>query len=41
MASDCPWDDPKNEIEMIGRMNISDREKENILGGNAVRLLEL
>ena len=41
MASDCPWDDPKNEIEMIEGLSISDREKENILSGNAVKLLGL
>lgn len=41
MASDCPWDDPKNEIEMIEKLPVSDDDKEKILGKNAERLLGL
>ncbi len=39
MASDCPWDDPANEIAMIEGLDIPDSAKENILGKNAARLL--
>ncbi|MDR0984079.1 MAG: amidohydrolase family protein [Ruminococcus sp.] len=38
-ASDCPWDDPMNEIELIDRLNLSDSGKELIYCGNAERLL--
>jgi hypothetical protein len=38
-ASDFPWDNPLNEIEMIQSLDISDDEKEMIFYRNAVRLL--
>lgn len=39
MASDCPWDDPANEIKMIQQLNIPDSDKDKLLYKNAVRLL--
>ena len=38
-GSDCPWDEPANEIAMIQRLPITDEEKELIFHGNAERLL--
>lgn len=38
-ASDFPWDNPLNEIEMINRLNITDDEKEMIFYRNAEKLL--
>jgi predicted TIM-barrel fold metal-dependent hydrolase len=38
-GSDCPWDDPANEIAMINRLPLTDEEKELIFYRNAERLL--
>lgn len=38
-GSDCPWDDPANEIAMINRLPLSNEEKELIFHKNAERLL--
>lgn len=38
-GSDCPWDDPANEIAMIDRLPISRAEKELIFYRNAEKLL--
>lgn len=38
-GSDCPWDDPKNEIAMINELPLTDKEKELIFFKNAERLL--
>ena len=40
-ASDLPWHKPSSELEMIGRLPLSENEREQILWKNAVRLLEL
>lgn len=40
-GSDCPWDDPANEISMINALPLSDREKEQIFFRNAERLLSI
>ncbi len=40
-ASDMPWSNPKNERDMVARLDISDEEKEKIYWKNAVELLEL
>ena len=40
-GSDCPWDNPANEIEMINRLPISDTDKEKIFYKNAHRLLNI
>lgn len=40
-GSDCPWDNPKNEINMIENLDISDEEKDMIFYKNASRLLNL
>lgn len=40
-GSDCPWDCPSKEIEMINRLNLTDGEKEMIFHKNAERLLGL
>lgn len=40
-ASDCPWDCPSNEINIINRLNLSDEEKEMIFHKNAERLLNI
>lgn len=39
-ASDAPWSNAKTEIAHIKALPISENEKENILGGNAKRLLK-
>ena len=39
-GSDCPWDDPSNEIAMINSLNLTETEKELIFFRNAERLLE-
>lgn len=39
-GSDCPWDNPNNEIAMIKNLPLSDEEKEMIFYKNAERLLE-
>lgn len=41
MASDCPWDDPLNEIHMIENLDIPENDKEKILYKNACRLLNI
>lgn len=38
-ASDCPWDDPVNELTMIDRLSLTDAEKEMIYHCNAEKLL--
>lgn len=38
-GSDCPWDNPKNEIEMVESAGLTDEEKELIYHKNAERLL--
>lgn len=40
-GSDCPWDNPINEINMINRLPLRDKEKELIFHENAERLLGL
>lgn len=38
-GSDCPWDDPANEIALINRMPLSEHERELIFFRNAEKLL--
>ena len=38
-ASDCPWDNPANEIKMINALDISQEDKEKIFYKNAAGLL--
>lgn len=38
-GSDCPWDEPANEIAMINRLPFTDEEKELIFYRNAERLI--
>ena len=38
-GSDCPWDEPVNEIAMINRLPLTDEEKEFIFYRNAENLL--
>jgi len=38
-GSDYPWHLPSQEISLIRSLDISEEEKEMILGGNAARLL--
>lgn len=38
-GSDCPWDDPTNELAMIRRIPLTDREREMIFHRNAEQLL--
>lgn len=38
-GSDCPWDDPANEIAMINSLHLSDEEKAMIFHKNAEKLL--
>ncbi len=38
-GSDCPWDDPANEISMIERLPLTDFEKELIFHKNAEELM--
>lgn len=40
-ATDSPWSDQKQSIDDIMMLPISDEEKKQILGGNAVKLLAL
>lgn len=40
-GSDCPWDDPANEIAMINRLSLTEKEKELIFCKNAERLLNI
>lgn len=40
-ASDCPWDNPENELEMIKNLDISKDDKEKILWKNAAKLLNI
>jgi len=40
-ASDCPWGSPRLHAEFIDGLKLSDREKELIFYGNAMRLLLL
>ncbi len=38
-GTDSPWGDPAEELEKIRSLPLSDKEKEAICGGNALRLL--
>ncbi len=38
-GSDCPWDDPTNEIAAINRLTLTDRERELIFYRNAENLI--
>ena len=38
-GSDCPWDDPANEIAMVERLPLTNEEKELIFYKNAEKLL--
>lgn len=38
-GSDCPWDFPENEINMLNRLQLSEDDKEKIFFRNAHRLL--
>ncbi|MDE6833938.1 MAG: amidohydrolase family protein, partial [Ruminococcus sp.] len=40
-GSDCPWDNPANEIDMINNLPLSDKDKEKIFFRNAHQLLGL
>ena len=40
-ASDCPWDSPINEINLIERLPLSNEEKELIYYKNAEKLLKI
>ena len=40
-ASDLPWHNPKAELEMIGRLPLSEKERAMILWENAANLLQL
>ena len=40
-ASDCPWDLPSNEINMINELPLTDEEKEMIFRKNAARILNI
>ena len=40
-GSDCPWDDPANEITMIEELPLSETDKELIFSKNAKELLEI
>ena len=40
-ASDCPWESSGKMKEKILKLDLSDDEKEKILGENAVRLLDV
>lgn len=40
-GTDMPWTNPTNGIEVINKLNITQAEKDNILGGNAKKLLGL
>lgn len=40
-ASDMPWSNPKNEMEMVARLPVSDVDKDKIYYKNAVELLQL
>ncbi len=39
LGSDCPWDDPSHEIEMIENLPISSEDKDKIFYKNAKQLL--
>ncbi len=40
-GSDCPWDDPANEIDMINQTELNQEEKDMIFYKNALKLLNL
>ena len=40
-ASDSPWSNAKTEIESLKRMPLSDADKDAILSGNAIRILNI
>ncbi len=41
LGSDCPWDDPANEIAMIEKLPLSHEEKELIFYKNALKILNI
>jgi predicted TIM-barrel fold metal-dependent hydrolase len=41
LGSDCPWDDPANEIAMIENIPLGNEEKELIFYKNALKILKL
>lgn len=40
-ATDSPWTDPCDSLEKLSRLSLNSEEKDLILGGNAMRLLDL
>ncbi len=38
-GSDCPWDDPANEIALLNRLPLSDPERSAVFHGNAEKLI--
>ena len=40
-GTDSPWDDMKASVGRINALPLTDSEKDDILGGNARRLLDL
>lgn len=40
-GSDCPWDNPSEEIKMIDKLPLTDKEKELIFHKNAEKLLDI
>ncbi len=40
-GSDCPWNDPAEDIALINSAGLSDKERELVFSGNIVRLLGL
>lgn len=40
-GSDCPWDNPRNEFDMLKRLPLAENEKELIYHKNAERLLSI
>lgn len=41
LGSDCPWDDPANEIAMVEKLPLSREEKDMIFYKNAQKLLKI
>lgn len=40
-GSDCPWDNPKNEIDLINNLSLSNEDKEKIFFKNAHKLFDI